>query len=366
MIRERSQAVREPVGARPPVAEPGPVTGACAEPGVVHDEDLDAEICGQFGELPLLLLADVELGRLPRVEDERAFGGAGGEHLPLDVGVPAAAGAAEAVGCVQTGEDGGLQTLSGAQLPDQPLVTESAGPGGAAVGVAAQGDAAAAAPGQGRAPDLAVLLGGVVRVEHQPGSSVRSRDAEAAGEHGLPDGNPVALELELPGPFARHMADPVVVAGGQRPGGGVEPEDVHRFPRGEDGPAFDLVMTVPDPVVEVEAEGADAVGEGEREQAVLDRVRDEPPREAADAVVESDSQRRRTEPQTALHPVLLTAGIVAAGVLGGQVGRDRDGLFQAQRKPPSARAGGRRRRPTGGRTRCRECSGARGGPRGDE
>lgn len=248
--------------------------------------------------------------------------------------MPAAAGAAEAVGGVQPGEDRGLQTLTGGQLPDQTLVAEPARPGGAAVGVAAEGDPAAAAPGQGRAPDLAVLLGCVLRVEHQPRPGVLSRDAEAAGEHGLPDGHPVAPELELPAPFAHHMTDPVVVAGGQRPGGGVEPEDVNRLVSGEDGPALDLVMAVPEPVVQVETEGADTVGEGESEQVVLDRVREEPPLEATDAVVEPDGQRRRPEPQAALDHVLLTPGGIATGVLVGQVGRDHDGLLRGQRPAP--------------------------------
>src|SRR6201996_4829466 len=71
-IDDRFEAVGELLFVDVPVAESGVIVLALAEPAVVDDEALDAELRSLFGERDLTGFADVELGGFPRVVEDRA------------------------------------------------------------------------------------------------------------------------------------------------------------------------------------------------------------------------------------------------------------------------------------------------------
>ena len=67
LVDERLEAVGKLLLVYIPVAQAGVVVFALAEPAVVHDEAVDAERGGLFGQRHLAGLGDVELGCLPGV-----------------------------------------------------------------------------------------------------------------------------------------------------------------------------------------------------------------------------------------------------------------------------------------------------------
>ena len=72
LVDERLQAVGKFCLVDVPVAETEVVGGALAEPAVVHDEALDTDAGGLFGEGGLARIVDGHLGGFPRVIDDGA------------------------------------------------------------------------------------------------------------------------------------------------------------------------------------------------------------------------------------------------------------------------------------------------------
>ena len=86
VVHERMQAVRPHVGRDDPVAEPGPVGAAVAEPAVVEHESLDADRRGLIGEGDELGGVVAEVDGLPDVERHRSLRGAiGAERAQMMV-----------------------------------------------------------------------------------------------------------------------------------------------------------------------------------------------------------------------------------------------------------------------------------------
>ena len=72
VVDQRVQPVGPDVLVDVPVAEPGGVVAAVAEPAVVEHEPLDAELGGRVGQRRQPVEAVVEVDGLPRVEHDRA------------------------------------------------------------------------------------------------------------------------------------------------------------------------------------------------------------------------------------------------------------------------------------------------------
>ena len=56
-----------------PVAEGGTVIVALAEPAVVENEHFDAELGSGFGDVVNFVVVEIEVGRFPVVDEDRAF-----------------------------------------------------------------------------------------------------------------------------------------------------------------------------------------------------------------------------------------------------------------------------------------------------
>lgn len=204
-------------------------------------------------------------------------------------------------------------------------MTEAAGPGGAADRVAVDRDAPASAPGERGAPHLALLLGGGAAVQGQPGARMVSGDSPTARQHGLGDGQSVALELELAVPAADQMAEPVVGQRGCGPGGRVQPVDGDRVRRtvrgprvGQFRPAFDDVRAGPDAVAEFGPQGAVPVIEEQPEFPAVDAVAGEAPLGAAGSVGEADLESGRSEARSGLRREFVGGGVGLEAALGGE------------------------------------------------
>ena len=72
VVDDRAEAPRPDILGHVPVAQPGAVVPASAEPAVVDDEPLDADFCRYVGQLHQFLVGLVESDRLPGVEQDRA------------------------------------------------------------------------------------------------------------------------------------------------------------------------------------------------------------------------------------------------------------------------------------------------------
>ncbi len=72
VIDQALQPVGEFLRIDGPIAQPGMVVIAFAEPAIVHHEQLDSQLGRHVGELLLAGLVDVESGRFPGVVEHRA------------------------------------------------------------------------------------------------------------------------------------------------------------------------------------------------------------------------------------------------------------------------------------------------------
>ena len=138
---------------------------ALAEPAVVHDEAIDADGGGFFGEGHLTGFTDVELGGFPGVVNYGARLGVW--RLRQDVSdfemMEQARGTAEAVIGIACVKNGSFEMLAGIQLVAKIEWIEAASDAdGVKLGVF-DGEAPGAGPGEGAEPDFAVLFAGVGR-----------------------------------------------------------------------------------------------------------------------------------------------------------------------------------------------------------
>lgn len=151
-----------------------------------------------------------------------------------------------------------------------------------------------------------------------------SGDSPTARQHGLGDGQSVALELELAVPAADQMAEPVVGQRGCGPGGRVQPVDGDRVRRtvrgprvGQFRPAFDDVRAGPDAVAEFGPQGAVPVIEEQPEFPAVDAVAGEAPLGAAGSVGEADLESGRSEARSGLRREFVGGGVGLEAALGG-------------------------------------------------
>lgn len=202
---------------------------------------------------------------------------------------------------------------------------------------ALDGDTPTAAPGQCAAPDLAVLLVGVTRVQHQPGVGLVAGDAAPAGQDGLGVRQRGAVQPALAAPGAGDVAEAVVGQGRQGPAGGVRAQDPYRraVVRGvtQDGPAFQHGTGGPDAVVQVNAERVVPVAQADRQVSAVDAVVEIAPLDASAPVGVAHLQGRGAEASAAFGRVLLAGRAVeAARQARGRGYRRR--LMQGQRPAP--------------------------------
>ena len=209
----RAEAVRELRLVHHPVAEPRLVGVPRAEPAVVDHEELDAELRGPLGQLPLAVLGDVELGGLPRVVEhgpglaDRALR----QHRRLLEAVERARHRAEAGIAVPAVVGHRLQRLAGLETVGEIERVEASGDPDLVDRRPLDRQAEVAAPRERAEPDLAARLGRVL-VDGEPGIRLVARVAAPALEQAdaLADRLPVQLVLARPSGRRRR-------SGGSRP-----------------------------------------------------------------------------------------------------------------------------------------------------
>ena len=156
-LDQRRQPLGMGIGGDPPVAEPGGVVTAPAEPTVVEHEALDADRRGALGESGERVEVVIEVHRLPRVEHDGSRSVAMGGRRAHD-GVELPARRTEASRRVDRVHRRGPIALAGPQHDlagmQQLAELDHRPPVGQASGV----EARVAAPRQVNAPHLAVLL----------------------------------------------------------------------------------------------------------------------------------------------------------------------------------------------------------------
>ncbi len=124
-IDERSKAVGEFLRIGPPIAKTGGIALAALEPAVIHDEELDAHLRGEFGKRTLGDLIDVEVSRFPGVVENGVNGVAVWQDGIAHVIVQETAGGTEAL-CGEAPEAvRGAAGLAGFERSHKSPVVES-------------------------------------------------------------------------------------------------------------------------------------------------------------------------------------------------------------------------------------------------
>ena len=196
-----------------PVAEGAQIVPALAEPAVVHHQHLDAEIGRLAGQRQQGLAAEVEIGGLPTVEQDRAVRVAvlSAADMAADAAVQPPAQCAEAFRAIAQDDLRAGQALAGLQRIGKLLLSETHLQAGLAELIPPGLGAEAAAPQQLHRPAASGGLGSIEIGEDNEGIVLMGGIAAAAADDGLAGGNRRALRLTLHGPAAA-KADQIEVA----------------------------------------------------------------------------------------------------------------------------------------------------------
>ena len=200
--RQPRQTGGEALAIHREVAQSPLVAGAPAEPAVVEDEELRADRRGRTGEGVEALLGQVEVHRLPGVDEDGALGPrpAPGHDVLADEGVHRMAEGLEAGGGVGEDRLGGVEGLARLEGPGEALSLDAREEAGRGIGPGLEDRLVGARPEQIRPVDLATGLVGAARAHHREGVRVVGGDAGARGDEGGPgfDGPPRGRELPRP------------------------------------------------------------------------------------------------------------------------------------------------------------------------
>gem|GEM_PF-4149774 len=191
------------------VAEAARVVVATGEPAVVDHEEFDAELRGLLREAQLPLLVVVEVGRLPRVVDDRAVDAAVALGRDVRVHEPVHPVRQPVETRVAEGEHrlGGLERLARRERPAEPLRLDAGQHSHRAVGVALDARRVATAVDEVESEHPAGILGRVVGEQQDAGVvPVAARARRAAGGED-PGAHGAVVGVRLVDPAAVERAD---------------------------------------------------------------------------------------------------------------------------------------------------------------
>ena len=211
LFTQTFQPTGQLLGIGVPVAEGAGIVAAVAEPAVVHDEQLDPELFSRFRHGDQIAFADIEVGRFPRVEQDRTFliRPFAAQDMLFHKAVHIAALTAEAL--LRKGHDRlrGVKDLAAFEQEAEARRIHALYNAGLEKGADLDGGVVVAAVDQIEAVDVAVILDGVGTVEHEERIAAVGGAARAAFDH-------IFAARDSDGAFV-HFTRPCAVEGGDRP-----------------------------------------------------------------------------------------------------------------------------------------------------